>query len=123
MAIHLTCWWLPMNFPTQLIRFRKGLDLTQQQLADAVKIHVNQIKRYEAGTTQPTLEALVKLSKGLHISLDELVFGDTERGPDESLRYLFEATSELEDADKKIIREVLEGLVFKYKAKQWTRTG
>jgi transcriptional regulator with XRE-family HTH domain len=118
-----TCiiWWLPMNFSAQLIMLRKERGLTQQQLADAVGIHVNQIKRYEAGTTQPTLEALVKLSKSLHTSLDALVFGNEERGPDESLKYQFEAISELENEDKLIIREVLEGLIIKYQAKRWSR--
>jgi transcriptional regulator with XRE-family HTH domain len=110
-----------MKFSAQLIQLRKERGLTQQQLADTVGIHVNQIKRYEAGTTQPTLDALVKLSKSLHTSLDALVFGDNERGPDESLKYQFEAISDLENEDKRIIREVLEGLIIKYQAKRWAR--
>jgi transcriptional regulator with XRE-family HTH domain len=110
-----------VSWISQLIQMRKQRGMTQQQLADAVGIHVNQIKRYEAGTTQPTLEALVKLSKTLHISLDSLVFGEEERGPDESLRYQLEAISELEDEDKRVIREVLEGLILRYQAKRWTR--
>jgi len=110
-----------MNFPTQLIQLRKARGLTQQQMADAVGIHVNQIKRYEAGTTQPTLEALVKVAKALHISLDDLVFGENQRGPGEDLKLQFEAVSELDDDDKLIIREVLEGLIVKYQAKRWSR--
>ena len=69
-------WSFPMSVPVQLIQLRKQHGLTQQQLADAVGIHVNQIKRYEAGTTQPTLEVLIKFTKALHISMDTLVFGD-----------------------------------------------
>lgn len=84
-------------------------------------MHVNQIKRYETGTTQPTLEALVKLSKSLHTSLDTLVFGEEERGPDESLKYQFEAIGELDPDDKLIVREVLEGLIIKYQAKRWSK--
>ncbi|PIE44631.1 MAG: transcriptional regulator [Gammaproteobacteria bacterium] len=110
-----------MNFPTQLIQLRKQRSLTQQQMADAAGIHVNQIKRYEAGTTQPTLEALVKITKALHVSLDHLVFGEDQRGPDEDLKLQFEAISELEDDDKMIIREVLEGLIIKYQARRWSR--
>lgn len=120
MAISIA-WWLPMSFPAHLIQLRKERGLTQQQMADAVGIHVNQIKRYEAGTTQPTLEALIKLTKNLHISLDDLVFGANERGPDNDLRLQFEAVSELAEEDKRIIREVLEGLILKYQAKRWSR--
>ena len=120
MAIPIN-WWLPMNFPAQLIQLRKQRELTQQQMADTVGIHVNQIKRYEAGTTQPTLEALVKITKSLHVSLDDLVFGKDERGPDDNLKLQFEAITELEDDDKFIVLEVLEGLIIKYQARRWSR--
>jgi transcriptional regulator with XRE-family HTH domain len=69
-----------MKFFAQLIQLRRERGLPQQQLADAAGINVNQIKRCEAGTTQPILEALVKQSKSLHTSLDTLVFGDISAG-------------------------------------------
>ena len=90
--------------------------------ADAVGIHVNQIKRYEAGTTQPTLEVLIKFTKALHISLDTLVSGETPE-LDDQLRMHLEAIRDLDTDDKKIIQEVLAGLLFKYQAKRWTQTG
>ena len=68
-------WLLPMEFVKRLIALRKQRGLTQQALADAIDIHVNQIKRYEAGTAQPTLETLVRLAKELSTTLDDLVFG------------------------------------------------
>jgi transcriptional regulator with XRE-family HTH domain len=112
-----------MNFPAQLTQLRQARGLTQRQVADTAGIHVNQIKRYEAGTTQPTLEALAKVAKALHISLDHLVFGENQRGPDEDLQLQFEAVSALDDDDKLIIREVLEGLIEKYEAKRRSRIG
>ena len=119
MAILIT-WSLPMSFPSQLLQIRKQRSLTQQQLADAIGVHVNQIKRYEAGTTQPTLEVLIKFSKALHISLDTLVFGDRP-APDDRVRFQLEAIQELEDNDKALIQEVLEGLILKYQAKRWAK--
>ncbi len=113
-------WSFPMSFPVQLIQLRKQHGLTQQQLADAVGIHVNQIKRYEAGTTQPTLEVLIKFTKALHISMDTLVFGDAPE-LDDQLRMQLEAIKDLESEDRRIIHEVLAGLIFKYQAKRWTR--
>jgi transcriptional regulator with XRE-family HTH domain len=53
---------LPPMFSARLIQFRKAQGYTQQGLADAAQIHVNQIKRYEAGSAQPTLDALVRLA-------------------------------------------------------------
>jgi len=110
-----------MHFPSRLIQIRKNRGMTQQGLADAAGIHVNQIKRYESGTAQPTLEALVKLAQNLHVSLDELVFEDQERGPSDKLKLLFEAIDKLNNHEQNVIREVLEGLILKYEAKRWTR--
>ena len=40
----ITLLWLnPMQFSSSLIQFRKAQGLTQQSLADAAQIHVNQI--------------------------------------------------------------------------------
>ncbi|WP_395303122.1 helix-turn-helix domain-containing protein [Pectobacterium zantedeschiae] len=47
-----------MSFSQRVIELRKKRGLTQQGLSDATGIHVQQIKRYEAGSSQPTAEAL-----------------------------------------------------------------
>lgn len=41
------------NFPARLIQTRRQASMTQQALADAAGVHVNQIKRYEAGRRSP----------------------------------------------------------------------
>ena len=107
-----------MEFPTRLIEFRKAQNLTQQALADSAQIHVNQIKRYESGVAQPTLEALVKVAKTLHVSLDALVFGDTERGPSNDLALQFEAVSQMPEDERRIIKALLEGMIMKYQTKK-----
>jgi len=71
--------------------------LTQQALANAIDLHVNQIKRYEAGTAQPTLETLVRLVKELNTTLDDLVFGEDQRGPNDELKLQFEALSQFDE--------------------------
>jgi transcriptional regulator with XRE-family HTH domain len=107
-----------MNFSARLVKFRKERILTQQLLADAVGVHVNQIKRYEAGTGQPTLETLVGLAKALHVSLDELVFDEHERDPSDDLKLHFEAVSSMPDEERKIIKALLEGMIMKYQTKK-----
>lgn len=105
-------------FSTRLIQFRKAQSFTQQGLADAAQIHVNQIKRYEAGTAQPTLEALVRLAKALHLSLDTLVFDESERGPSDDMALQFEAVSNMPDEERRIIKALLDGMIIKYQTKQ-----
>ena len=108
-----TLWFLPMHFPSRLIQLRKALGLTQQGLSDSAELHVNQIRRYEAGTAQPTLEALIRLAKVLHVGLDDLVFGKDERGPDEDLRLQFEALTTMSPEEKQVAKAVLEAMIMK----------
>lgn len=63
--------------------------MTQQGLADAAQLHVNDIKRYESGTAQPPLDALVRLAKSLQLGLDDLVFDGHDRAPPDDLKLQF----------------------------------
>jgi transcriptional regulator with XRE-family HTH domain len=105
-------------FSSRLIQFRKAQNFTQQSLADAAQLHVNQVKRYEAGTAQPTLEALVRLAKVLHVSLDALVFDETERGPSDDLALQFEAVSMMPEEERRIIKALLDGMIMKYQTRK-----
>lgn len=105
-------------FPARLTQFRKAQGLTQQALADAIDMHVNQIKRYEAGTSQPTLEVLVRLAKVLHVSLDALAFDESERGPSDDLALQFEAISHMPDEERRIIKALLDGMIVKYQTQR-----
>ena len=105
---------LSAMFQTRLIQYRKAQGLTQQALADAIGMHVNQVKRYEAGTAQPNLDALIRLAKVLHVSLDALVFDESERGPSEDLALQFEAISHMPDEERRIVKALLDGMSVKY---------
>jgi transcriptional regulator with XRE-family HTH domain len=72
---------------------RKRHGLTQQALAERIGIDAVQLRRYEAGTSQPTLDVIRRLATVLCVSADLLLFGTNERGPDEDLRLQFEAVS------------------------------
>jgi len=112
-------WSFPMSISVKLIQLRKTKGLTLQQMADAAKLHVNQIKRYESGAVMPSLEALKKIAITFGSSLDELVFDESERDLDERLKMQLEVMSQLAVEDKNIIQEVLDGLILKYQAKKW----
>ncbi len=114
-----TPWCLSMSFPARLIQLRRTNSLTQQALADTASLHVNQIRRYEAGTAQPTLEALIRLAKVLHVSLDDLVFDEGERGPSDEFRLRFEAISSFSMEEKQVVKEILDSLILRHQAKQF----
>lgn len=111
---------LDMAFPDRLARLRKDKGLTQQALADQVGMHVIQIHRYEAGSSQPTLEAIRKLAVALSVSADELVFDRDERNPDEDLRLQFEAITRFDPEERKVAKALLESLILRHEARRWS---
>src|SRR5271165_187617 len=99
-----------LNFNERLVSLRKDRGLTQQALADLVSMHISQIRRYESGQSQPTLDAMRKLAVALSVSADMLLFAKDERGPDDDLKLQFEAASRLDPEEKNVIRSVIESI-------------
>ncbi len=109
--------WL-MTIRDHLIELRRERNLTQQEMADAIGVHVNQIRRYEAGATQPSLDVLKNIALTMNVTIDSLVFGEGERDPTDDLRLQFEAVSRMPEEEKKIVKALLEGMIVKYQTKQ-----
>ena len=116
--VSLTSALFTMEFPERLAAFRKERGMTQQALADKVGVHVLQIRRYEGGTSQPTLDVIRRLAIALSVSADMLVFEKDERGPDQDLRFQFEAVSQFDADEKQVVKALLEGLILKHEAKR-----
>jgi transcriptional regulator with XRE-family HTH domain len=112
-----------LGFPQQLAALRKHRNLTQQALAERIGIHVVQLRRYEGGTSQPTLDVIRKIVTALNVSADLLLFGKEERGPDGDLRLQFEAISRFDADEKQVIRSLLEGMILKHEARRWAGNG
>ena len=115
--------WLRMSFPARLVALRKQRGWTQQTLADALGLHLTQVKRYESGASQPSLDALKKIALTLSVSLDELVFDASERGPDEALRLKFEAVRLFDKDERKLAEGMLESLIVQHQAKRLFAVG
>lgn len=110
---------LMMSLRKRLIDLRKEQGLTQQQMAEAIGVHVNSLKKYEAGQAQPSLDALKKIALALHVSTDFLLFDEHERGPSDDLALQLEAISQMPEDEQMVIREVLESLIIKYQSRRW----
>lgn len=65
---------------------------------------------------QPALEALKKIV--LSATLDELVFGDAERGPDEALKLKFESLRQFIPEERLIAEGVLDSLIVQHQARR-----
>lgn len=112
-----------MDFPTQLVKLRKLRGYTQQSFADEVQLHVNQIKRYEAASAQPTLETLIRVAQALNVTLDELVFGDAPRSLMDEFKMQFEALERFTEHEKLVAKELLDSLILKHTANRLAAGG
>ena len=111
----------PLNFPHHLAALRKERGLTQLALAERVAMHISQIRRYESGQSQPTLDAIRKLAMALNVSADMLLFEKDERGPGEDLKLQFEAASRLDPEEQQVIRSVIESIILRNTMKEASR--
>ncbi|MGQ5525673.1 helix-turn-helix domain-containing protein [Chitinimonas sp. PSY-7] len=110
---------LPMSFPDRLSSLRKEQGLTQQQMADKIGMHVSQLKRYEAGTSQPTIDVFRRIALALNVSADMLLFEPDERGPTDRLKLQFEAISKLDEKEREALETVITGVLHMHDAKRW----
>ena len=109
------------GFPERLVSFRKDRGLNQQALSDMAEVSLPQLKRYEAGKSEPTLDVIRRLSIALGVSTDDLVFSRNERDPDDDLRLQFEAIKQFTAEEKQVAKSVIEGLIIKHDAHKWRK--
>jgi transcriptional regulator with XRE-family HTH domain len=108
-----------MDFAHRLAALRKERDITQPDLAERVGVHVSQLRRYEAGTSQPTLEVLRQMARALGVSADVLIFDEEERGPQEpAFRLHLEALDQLDPDEQAALQTVIEGTLLRHQARR-----
>ena len=118
---NINTFFLPMSFPIRLAALRKECGFTQQQMADKIGMHVSQLKRYEAGASQPTIDVFRRIALALNVSADMLLFEANERGPDDRLKLQFEALSHLDEKEREAVETMIAGVLHRHDAKRWTQ--
>jgi transcriptional regulator with XRE-family HTH domain len=100
-----------VELPERLVAARRAAGLTQAELAERAGVHLTQLNRYEAGTSEPTLRVIRRLCVTLGLSADELVFGESDGDEDRELALAFEAAKGLDDESRQAVVRVVNGLV------------
>ena len=118
----MMCSMRQMPFPDQLAVLRRAKGFTQATFAEACGISLPMVQRYEAGTSQPTLDVIKKMAVALSVSADALIFDPDERGPDDDLRLQFEAVARLDPEERQVVKAVLESMIIRHDAGRWNRS-
>jgi transcriptional regulator with XRE-family HTH domain len=106
------------GFAGRLRDLRKQKGLSQTELAEAVGVHYTHIGRYERGKSRPAADTLKRLADALGVSGDYLLEGATEaaaraRFEDRELLRQFQEVEKLPDADKAVIKRLLDAFLTK----------
>lgn len=67
-----------MNIGTQIKKYRTGMGLSQEGLAEKIFVSRQTVSNWETGKNYPDLHSLVLLSSLFNVSLDQLIKGDVE---------------------------------------------
>lgn len=67
-----------MKIGAQIKKFRTGMNLSQEELAERLYVSRQTISNWENGKSYPDIHSLLLLSTLFQVSLDELVKGDIE---------------------------------------------
>ena len=106
-----------MVIKERIAHLRKVKNMSREELATAVDVHLNIIGRYERGETKPSLEAAIKLAAIFGVSLDYLV-GTTNKDLNKDFVNQILEIQNLPEAEQKQILFTLGALVRDAKARQ-----
>ena len=65
-------------FAEQLQRFRRKAGMSQEDLAEKIDVSRQTLSKWEQGQSSPDLERFAKLCDVLHVSPNELIYGETK---------------------------------------------
>ena len=61
------------SFPDRLRRLRERRGISRRTMSELCGLHTDAIRRYEAGTAKPGMDALIAMAETLNVSIDYLV--------------------------------------------------
>lgn len=76
---------------------------TQQAMADLAGVSFSTYHHWEKGSRQPSLEGIVRIAKGLEVSLDDLFGRITSQAHDSNEERLLTAYRQLDVEDKSAV--------------------
>ncbi len=111
---------MKLLFAKRLKEARNTRGYTQNKLSELSDVHEKSIARYEAGTTAPTADNVVKLAQALEVSIDYLLLPYAQMQGIRKIKYpdLYEryfVIEELDEEERKAILTVLDSLIARQK--------
>lgn len=93
---------MKLNMGENIRKYRRGMELTQEQLADKLGTSVQSVSRWECGATYPDMEMLPAIADAFQVTVNDLFYcGEEERKKFcDDLYSQLEKVAEESDAEK-----------------------
>lgn len=101
-----------MKIGNQINQLRKLAGMTQEQLAEKLNVSRQTISKWEAGTTLPDLDSIVKLSQMFHISLDDLLLEEKSNMAKQDEKMTLEDLMKINLHNRRMTLLLMSGLIF-----------
>lgn len=97
--------------------------MTQAEVGKALGVHPRHVSSWENGRTKPSLETVIGLAELFSVSIDYLIFENVPREGFETINDFelyqkFRQTERLAPADKKLISELVDSILFKIRIQE-----
>jgi len=107
----------------QIQKLRKENNLNQSQLAEKIGVSLTQLQRYENKGVQPPADILRKLADAFNVSIDFIVYGNSEEKAQQSIKdnellSQFKAVEQLNGKDKATIKDIIDAFIKRSKLNQ-----
>ena len=114
------------GFPQRLRDLRKQNNLSQTELGQRAGLHYTHIGRFERGASRPSGDTLMRLADALGVSSDYLLDGATDEAAkakfqDRELLKQFQEVEQLPDAEKNVVKVLLDAFLTKQHLKALAR--
>lgn len=90
---------------------RKDLSLTREEFAELADISVGFYGQLEVGTSQMSIDTLIKISKSMHVSMEYILFGSEY--PDSEADAVIEMLKHCTPNELKLAKKVLKLFLMK----------
>lgn len=106
------------GFAERLRELRKQKDLSQTELGQRAGLHYTHIGRFERGASRPSGDTLKRLADALDVTSDYLLEGAADEAAkakfaDRELLKQFQEVERLPDADKHVVKILLDAFLTK----------
>jgi transcriptional regulator with XRE-family HTH domain len=112
-----------MELHKKIKQLRKKKELSQQEFADKIGLHISYVSRLENGHSQPSIDVLKKLTKLFEVTADYLLNGNVDsydiKIKNKNLAEKIRLIDELDADEQQALNKVIDSMLTNHKMRDF----